>query len=190
MKIKNNALFHIDQYNNKKNADTYENTFGPELIKNIQHVDYWVAAGSTGGTITGTARFLKRVNPECKVILVDPVGSVFTDGFFKRPLKGKPFLVEGVGKSLIPGVIDFDIIDAVINVTDEEAFAMCHVLAREEGIFAGGSGGANIWGAIQVARFAPRGSKIATLVPDSGLKYMSKVYNQEWLLKNNMDFRN
>lgn len=84
-------------------------------------------------------------------------------------------MIEGVGKNLIPDVIDFSIIDGVINVKDDQAFAMCHVLAKEEGIFAGGSGGANIWGAIQVARFAPKGSTIATLIPDSGLKYMSKI---------------
>lgn len=83
---------------------------------------------------------------------MDPVGSVFTNGYLKKELKEVPYLVEGVGKSLIPGVIDFNIIDAVINVRDDQAFAMCHVLAKEEGIFAGGSGGANIWGAMQVAR--------------------------------------
>jgi len=120
--------------------------------------------------------------------MVDPVGSIFTPGYLNKKLTSKPFLVEGVGKNLVPEVLDFSVIDAVINVKDEEAFAMCHVLAREEGIFAGGSGGANVWGALQVSRFAPSGSKIATLIPDSGLKYMSKLYNQKWLKDNDMDF--
>lgn len=85
--------------------------------------------------------------------MVDPIGSVFTDAYLgKKELKPVSFLVEGVGKSLVPGVLDFDIIDSVIRVTDEQAFAMCHVLSKEEGVFAGGSGGANIWGAMQVAK--------------------------------------
>lgn len=84
-----------------------------------------------------------------------------------------------MGKSLIPGVIDFELVDEVINIRDEEAFAMCQVLAKEEGVLGGGSGGANVWGALQVANKAPKGSIIATLIPDSGLKYMSKVYNKD-----------
>lgn len=121
--------------------------------------------------------------------MIDPFGSIFTDTFLKKKvLKSYPFLVEGVGKSLVPGVLDLDIIDAVINVKCEEAFAMCHTLAKEEGIFAGGSAGANIWGAMQVAKYAPKGSVIATLAPDSGLKYMSKLYNPGWLAENGMNF--
>mmetsp|Transcript_88332 Transcript_88332/g.191209 ORF Transcript_88332/g.191209 Transcript_88332/m.191209 type:complete len:103 (-) Transcript_88332:380-688(-) len=102
--------------------------------------------------------------------MVDPIGSIFTDAFLHRPLKDTPFLVEGVGKNQVPGVLDFSVIDAVLRVRDDQGFAMCHTLAKEEGIFAGGSGGVNIWGALQVAKFAPKGSRICTLIPDSGLK--------------------
>lgn len=83
--------------------------------------------------------------------MVDPLGSVFSNSYQNQVLNGKSYLVEGVGKSLVPGVIDFDIVDHAINISDEEAFAMCQILPREEGILGGGSGGCNVWGAIQLA---------------------------------------
>lgn len=189
MKTNNPHYFHIDQYNNIKNANAYEHVFGPELIRDLNKIDYFICAGSTGGTITGTGRYLKKVNPDCKIILIDPKGSIFTDAFLNREQKGHSFLVEGVGKNFVPGVIDFSVIDEVINVTDKQAFAMCKVLAKEEGVLGGGSGGANVWGALQLSYRVKKDAVIATLIPDSGLKYMSKVQNDEWLESNNIGFK-
>ena len=115
-------------------------------------VTHFVAGGSTGGTISGTGRFLKSKNPHIQCVLADPYGSIFHEFFLSQKLvQPRKFLVEGVGKGSIPGCMDFSLIDDVIQVKDEDAFHICHELARKEGLMVGGSAGLNTWAAIQIA---------------------------------------
>jgi len=146
-----------------------------------------VAGGSTGGTISGTGRFLKSKNPDIKCILADPYGSIFHEYFmYQNLVTPKKFLVEGVGKGSIPGCMDFSVVDDVVQVKDEDAFQTCHELARKEGLMVGGSAGLNTWAAIQIANQLEEPGVIVTVLCDLGIKYLSKVFNKAWLEKNKM----
>jgi cysteine synthase len=197
MAKENPTYYHINQYDNKLNADAYFHTLGPEIADELNcDVDYFICAGSTGGTITGTGRYLKEKNKNTKVILVDPVGSVFYDYFESG---GKIDIlqsetastnIEGIGKDAIPKVLDFDLINDVFRVNDIDAINMCHTLSLNEGIFSGGSGGANVFSALNLAKkisletyHSKKEINIVTVIPDTGFKYMSKIYNPEWVKK-------
>jgi cystathionine beta-synthase len=151
--IDNHGWFDVNQYDNLDNPDGHFKTLGPEIWEQTDGlVTHFVAGGSTGGTITGTSKFLKAQNPNIKCVLADPMGSVFHEYFMSRKLTNpNKFLVEGVGKESIPGCMDFSVIDSVIQVTDEQSFQTCHQLARKEGLMVGGSAGLNTWAAIQLA---------------------------------------
>ncbi|KNC87651.1 hypothetical protein SARC_00222 [Sphaeroforma arctica JP610] len=182
--------FDIDQYDTLSNPEGHFLTLGPEIWQQTNGlVTHFVAAGSTGGTISGTAKYLKQQNPEVKAVLADPVGSIFTE-YFKKGSYGKPkdFLVEGVGKGTIPGAMNFDIIDDVIPVNDQEAFDTCFRLSRKEGICAGGSSGLNVFASLQLAASLDPNTPavIVTVLPDLGVKYLSKFYNDEWLTENGL----
>lgn len=178
--------FDINQYDNLQNPDAHRMTLGPEIYSQTNgKVTHFVAAGSTGGTISGTGQYLKAQNENIKIILGDPAGSIFA-GFFKTGCIGesKPFLVEGVGKGCIPGAMDFSVIDSTVEVTDQQAFDMCHHLARAEGLCVGGSGGLNITAALNIADNLTSAGVIVTVLPDLGVKYLSKIYNNEWMIAN------
>eukprot|EP00546_Thalassionema_frauenfeldii_P010766 CAMPEP_0178924350 /NCGR_PEP_ID=MMETSP0786-20121207/17275_1 /TAXON_ID=186022 /ORGANISM="Thalassionema frauenfeldii, Strain CCMP 1798" /LENGTH=715 /DNA_ID=CAMNT_0020599045 /DNA_START=131 /DNA_END=2278 /DNA_ORIENTATION=+ len=181
--------FDVDQYETLSNPEGHYISLGPELYRDtIGAVTHFIAAGSTGGTITGIGRCLKELNPNIKVILADPVGSIFK-GYFETKTVGTPgpFLVEGVGKGSIPGAMNFDFVDDCVSISDEAAFRMCKRLARTEGCLPGGSSGLNVAGAIKYANErAPDNAVICTVLPDLGIKYLSKVYNDEYLLQNNI----
>lgn len=186
--------YSVDQYNNKNNPKAHYLTLGPEIWRQTHGtVTHFVCGGSTGGTISGTGRYLKEQNGGVKVILADPVGSIFAgvirDGMTEEEAvsKGKDFLVEGVGKGAIPGAMDTSLIDEVLSLTDNEAFTMCHKLAGREGILAGGSAGLNVAAAVKLANEATEPCTIVTVMPDSGAKYLSKVYNHEWLAKSGVE---
>eukprot|EP00466_Bigelowiella_natans_P001953 jgi/Bigna1/92778/estExt_fgenesh1_pm.C_680001 len=178
------TYFGINQYDNQLNPLAHYQTLGPEIWTQTDGtITHFVAAGSTGGTLSGTARYLKeRSGGDVKVIMADPIGSVFYD-YFKTGVLKKPgsFEVEGVGKENIPGAMDFGMIDDAIRVSDCEAFKMCHAMAKEEGILAGGSGGLNVFAASKLAEELDEPATIVTVLPDSGIKYLSKIYNEEWL---------
>jgi cysteine synthase len=178
------TYFGINQYENQLNPQTYYNTLGPEIWEQTEgKATHFVAAGSTGGTLSGTARFLKEASHgKVKIVMADPVGSIFFD-YYKTGVLNEPgkFEVEGVGKEDIPGTMDFTFVDYALRVSDKEAFAMCHRMARDEGIMAGGSGGLNVHAAVQVANQATKPATVVTVIPDSGIKYLSKIYNMEWL---------
>lgn len=167
------SWFDVDQYGNLDNPDAHFKTLGPEIWNQTQGtVTHFVAGGSTGGTISGTGKFLKGQNPDVRCVLADPYGSIFTD-YFKTRTHGSPekFLVEGVGKGSIPGAMNFDVglsnvlnvyygsndptlfqvIDSVIQVKDEDAFQTCHELAKKEGLMVGGSAGLNVFAALELA---------------------------------------
>ncbi|GBG34329.1 Cysteine synthase [Hondaea fermentalgiana] len=180
--------FDVNQYDTQSNPAGHYKTLGPELIEQTSgSITHFVAAGSTGGTISGVGRYLKERKPDVKVVLADPVGSVFTN-YFRTGKLGTPgkFLVEGVGKGSIPGAMDMGLIDEVFPVSDEQAFSMCHALARTEGICAGGSAGLNVFAALELAANCEDDAVICTVMPDCGPKNLSKVYNEAWLEENGL----
>lgn len=172
-----------DQHNNRENNEAHYRSTGPELWEQMDgRIDVFVAGVGTGGTIGGVARYLKEKDPRVRVVGVDPVGSVF--GQFHRTGKlgaPGPYLVEGLGDEELIGCFEPGLIDEMLTVTDKEAFACARHLARTDAILAGGSSGAAYWATREVARRAARPLRIATLFPDGGSRYLSKVYNEEWL---------
>jgi cystathionine beta-synthase len=171
--------FRIDQYDNPKNPEAHYLATGKEIWEQCGgKVDYLVASASTGGTISGIAKYLKEKKPDVKVIMPDPVGSIYFD-YFKT---GKihegtcTYQIEGIGEDHIAKAIDFSLIDDVVQVTDADAFRTCHELAKREGILAGGSSGANVWCALELAKTLNKPATIVTIIPDGGIKYLSKIY--------------
>ena len=175
--------FFPDQHNNRDNSEAHYRTTGPEIWRQMDgRIDYFVAGIGTGGTICGVTRYLKEQDPRIKAIAVDPVGSVFYD-YFKtgRTTEPKPSLLEGLGDEEIIGCPEFELIDDMYQVTDREAFLAARELARTEAILAGGSSGAALWGVRKLARQIDRPARIVTVFPDSGSRYMSTIYNDDWM---------
>lgn len=173
-----------DQHNNRENNEAHYLTTGPELWEQMDgEIDYLVAGMGTGGTISGVARYLKERDPRVKVIGVDPVGSVFAEYFRSRKL-GRPsaYLVEGLGDETLCDCVEWDLLDDVISVTDADAFRAARDLARDDAILAGGSSGAALAGVREVIRRLDGfPARIATILPDGAGRYMSKVFNDDWL---------
>ncbi|MFC2092988.1 PLP-dependent cysteine synthase family protein [Bacteroidota bacterium] len=181
-------LYYIDQHYNLDNNETYYKTFASEIWEQTEsRIDYFITGVGTGGTISGSAKFLKEKNPGIKIIGIDPIGSVFYE-YFKNKKLVKPgrYLIEGLGDEFLIATAQLDLLDDMIQVSDKTAFEWSKKLAYEEGIIAGGSSGANIWGAIQLAKQVNKDVNIVTVFPDSGFKYISTVYNDEWLKENNL----
>lgn len=166
-----------DQYSNPNNPRSHYETTGPELWRQTDgRITHFVAGVGTGGTITGTGRYLKEVSGGAvRIIGADPVGSVYSGG------TGRPYLVEGVGEDFWPTAFDPAICDEVIAVSDRDAFEMTRRLAREEGLLVGGSCGMAVVAALEVARRASADDMVVVLLPDSGRGYLSKVFNDEWM---------
>lgn len=180
--------FLLNQYNNPKNPEAHYLTTGPEIWAQTNgEVDYFVAAGSTGGTICGTGRFLKERNPYIRIVLPDPKGSIYHSYFYTGRYSTSDinsYQVEGIGEDHLVGCMDFSLIDEVLQFTDFDAFLAARRLAATEGILSGGSGGANIWACQELAQQIEEPATIVTIIPDSGLKYMSKFFNDDWMRSN------
>jgi cystathionine beta-synthase/cysteine synthase A len=135
---------------------------------------------------------LKSKKPSIKVVLLDPVGSIYFK-FFKEgivdPAEVKPYFVEGVGEDHLAKCMNFSVISDVMQFDDENAFATCQELASSEGLLCGGSSGANVWGCVQLARAMTEPGNIVTVLPDSGIKYMSKIFNEAWLAEHNFGLK-
>ncbi len=177
-----NSLF-MYQYNNPSNPDAHYHTTGPELWEQTKgKITHFVGSLGTGGTVSGTGRFLKEKNPNIKIIAADPYGSVFKT--YKESgilTEGTPYLVEGIGQDMLPENVHFKYIDEIINITDKESFHISRRLGREEGIFAGGSTGTNLAAALRVAKDLDEKSLVVFIVCDTGERYLSKHHSDEWM---------
>lgn len=178
--------FYVNQHYNLANPEAHYLTTGPEIWKQTNgKIDYLVAGMGTGGTISGTGKYLKEKNPKIKVVGIDPVGSIFYNHFKTgKIVKSHTYKVEGIGEDVIVGTLDFKIIDDIIRVNDREAFNMARKLLKFEGIFAGGSSGAAMYGAITLVKKLKGKKTVVVILPDSGFKYLSKIYNDSWMREN------
>lgn len=178
------GAFQPDQYRNMANPEAHYRTTGPEIWRQTDgDIDVLVSGVGTGGTITGIARLLRELKPGIEIVGADPEGSIYTRG-----PEGDlhQYLVEGVGEDFYPETVDLDLIDRFIEVTDAASFAMTRRLAREEGLLVGGSCGMAVHAAIQVANEDTR-RLVVVILPDSGRGYLSKIFNDDWMLANGFE---
>ncbi len=175
-----------NQFYNPDNPDAHYHSTGPELWAQCEgRLDAFVAGCGTGGTITGTARYLREQNPAIRTVGVDPPGSVYEPYWRTGELEeAGSYAVEGVGEDEIPDTWDRSVITDYEVVEDAESFALARRLSETTGIFGGGSAGMALAAALRVARRLPEGSRVVVLIPDSGKNYLTKVYNQDWLKDN------
>jgi cystathionine beta-synthase len=172
--------FKPGQYENPANALSHYETTGPEIwTQTSGRITHFVAGMGTCGTITGAGRYLKTKCPEIKIVGADPEGSIFSD-----PNNIHTYAVEGVGEDFYPENYDPDVVDEIIQVTDRESFLMTRRLMREEGLFVGGSCGLAVVAAVRAAKGLPEDAVVVVLLPDTGRNYVSKIFDDDWLLEN------
>jgi len=178
----------MDQYNNPANPDAHFKSTGPELWEQTRgRITHFVTGMGTGGTISGTGRYLKKMNEKIQIIGADPVGSILK--YYKETGKigeAHTYKIEGVGEDFIPGATDFSVVDRVLSCNDHDGLNMARTLAREEAIFVGGSAGMAAWVALEVARGCGPNDLVVVLLPDTGERYLSKVHNDEWMRVNHL----
>ncbi|HEX2226312.1 MAG TPA: cystathionine beta-synthase [Candidatus Binatia bacterium] len=178
------------QYNNPVNMDAHYASTGPEIWEQTDgKVTHFVAGMGTGGTISGTAKYLKEKSPDCRVVGVDPEGSILAKEFHKQPWSwsdSHPYMVEGIGEDFVPQNLRLEFVDDVVTVSDRDSFIMARRLTREEGLFCGGTSGSAVEGALRYARDhgLRKDSLVVVVLPDAGEIYLSKIYSDEWMRQN------
>jgi cystathionine beta-synthase len=185
-----NAIL-ANQFYNQANPDAHYATTGPELWEQTEgKITHFVGSAGTGGTITGVGRYLKERNPDIKIIAGDPTGSILAEywrSHGEHKIEGAPYKVEGIGQDKVPGTLDMSVIDEYHTVSDRDAFAMSRRLTREEGLFVGGSSGLITKVALDLARrIDDPDALVVTFLCDTGERYLSKLYSDEWMRENQM----
>ena len=175
--------YYPNQYDNPMNPEAHYQTTGPEIWEDSEgKITHFVCGLGTGGTISGAGKYLKERNPAIKIVGVDPYGSLYYD-FVKTgtTIKAKTYVVEGIGEDFFPTTMNLKILDDIIQVNDEECFVVARRLAKLEGLFTGGSGGGCLSGALRLAKDLGSNDFVVALLPDTGMRYLSKVYNDGWM---------
>ena len=173
------GAFQPNQYFNQENPQAHYDTTGPEIWRQTAgRVTHFVAGVGTGGTITGTGRYLKEQNPDVVVVGADPEGSLYTGD------SARPYLVEGIGEDFWPESFDPTVVDRWVTVSDRDSFLTARRCTREEGILVGGSAGTALWAALEVGREMGPDDVMVVILPDSGRSYLSKLYNDSWMIEN------
>jgi cystathionine beta-synthase len=173
------GAFMPNQWHNHANPDAHYHTTGPEIWEQTAGtVTHFVSGVGTGGTISGTARFLKEKNPQIHVVGADPEGSIYSGD------TPKSYKVEGIGMAYLPETVDLKVIDEMVRVSDRESFLMARRIAREEGLLVGGSSGTAAVAAVKLAKTLPADAVLVVVFPDSGRGYMSKIFTDEWMIAN------
>lgn len=177
--------FYASQYDNPDNRNTHYTNTGPEIWAQTEgKFDAIVIGMGTCGTISGIGRFLKEKNPKIKVIGVDPKGSILKDLFEGKPATAHTYKIEGIGEDMKPGNCDFSFVDEIVKVEDKESYLMTRNLLAKEGIFVGSSSGAAVVGALRWMSQQDNPGRVLVILPDSGNRYLSKVYNDAWMIEN------
>lgn len=192
MSIKNKTgnCFYANQYHNLDNMNLHYNVTGPELWDQTNgEIDIFVAGVGTGGTLSGVSKYLKEKNKDIKILCTDPVGSILYDLYYHGKVIDPPrgYLVEGVGEDMLPDNCKLNMYDDFIKVTDQEAFKLTRQLSFEEGLCVGPSSALILAGAMKYAANIKKPSRIVVIMPDSGKSYLSKVFNDQWMLDNKLD---
>jgi cystathionine beta-synthase len=180
------GAFYLNQYHNPDNIEGHYLSTGPEIWQQTEgQLDYFVAGLGTGGTMSGAGKYLKEKKPSVKNVGVDPIGSIYA-GYFQTQKVGPShvYKVEGIGEDMLCKAMDFSVLDDIRQIDDKQSFVMARRLAREEGIFAGGSSGSAVHVAVQLAKEVGKGKIIVAILTDSGSRYISKFYSDEWMKDN------
>lgn len=183
------GAFLVNQFFNPDNPARHYKTTGPEIWKQIDgKIDMLVGGAGTGGTLSGCAKYLKEQNPQVKVICADPIGSILYDLYYHKKIVEPPgsYKVEGIGEDMLPGNVHLDMYDGFVRVSDPEAFAMTRRLVSEEGLLVGPSSATALIGAIKASEKLEKPSNIVVIFPDSGRQYLSKAFNDQWMIENDL----
>jgi cystathionine beta-synthase len=180
-----NAIY-LNQYDNLSNREAHYKMTGPEILEQFPDIDVFVAGIGTGGTICGIGKYLKEKKPSVKIVAVDPVGSIVYENFKTGKVLSMPktYKIEGIGEDFIPKNYDFSVIDDMVQVEDKESFLITRDLLTKEGLYTGVSSGCAVIGAMKWIRSqgkAMEGKNVLVMLPDSGNRYLSKVYNDDWM---------